>query len=89
MDAAVAAENAGETDRALQLLQRVVDEYDDESAETPRALFSIARIHEQSDEVARAADTYRQLIDSYPASSWTNLARNRIISLTVQGRIGG
>jgi len=57
MDAAVAAESGGDTDRTLELLNR--------------------------------AASYRRLIDDYPASSWTNLARNRIITLTVEGRIGG
>ncbi|MFW6313901.1 MAG: tetratricopeptide repeat protein [Spirochaetota bacterium] len=89
MDAAVAAESGGDTDRTLELLTRLIDEYGENSAETPRALFSIGRIREQRDEVSDAADSYRRLIEGYPASSWTNLARNRIITLTVEGRIGG
>jgi tetratricopeptide (TPR) repeat protein len=89
MDAAVSAENAGDVDRSLELHRRIADEYDGESAEVARALFSMGRIHEQQDRVAEAADAYRRLIDGYPASSWTNLARNRIITLTVEGRIGG
>jgi TolA-binding protein len=88
MDAAVAAENGGDPERALELHQRIVDEYEDESAEVPRALFSIGRINEQRDEIADAAEAYRRLVEDYPASSWTNLARNRIITLTVEGRIG-
>ena len=89
MEAAVAAENAGDPERALELHRRIVDDHGDENPEVPRALFSIGRILEQQDEVADAAEAYRQLVDDYPASSWTNLARNRIITLTVEGRIGG
>ncbi|MFW5716810.1 MAG: tetratricopeptide repeat protein [bacterium] len=89
MDAAIALEHAGETDRALEIHRRIADEYDGETAEAPRALFSIGRLNEQADRIAEAAEAYRQLIDGYPASSWTNLARNRIITLTVEGRIGG
>ena len=89
MDAAVAAENAGNTDRALELYRRIVDRYSGESAEVPRAVFSIGRVHEQRDEIAEAAEAYRQLIAAHPESGWTNLARNRIIALTVEGRIGG
>lgn len=89
MDAAVALENGGQSERAMELHRRIVDEYEDASAEAPRALFSIGRIHESADRIAEAAEAYRQLIDDYPASSWTNLARNRIITLTVEGRIGG
>lgn len=89
MDAAIALEHAGESDRALEIHRRIADDYDGDNAEVPRALFSIGRLNEQADRVADAADAYRQLIDDYPASSWTNLARNRIITLTVEGRIGG
>jgi tetratricopeptide (TPR) repeat protein len=89
MDAAVTAEEAGNTDRALELYRRIVDRYAGESAEVPRALFSIGRVHEQRDEIAEAAEAYRRLVAAHPESGWTNLARNRIIALTVQGRIGG
>ena len=89
MDAAVAAENAGNTERALDLYRRIVDEYTGESAEVPRALFSVGRIHEQRDEIVDAAEAYRRLIAAHPESGWTNLARSRIIALTVEGRIGG
>ncbi|MFW5776903.1 MAG: tetratricopeptide repeat protein [Spirochaetota bacterium] len=89
MDAAIALEHAGDSDRALVIHQRLADEYGDNTAEVPRALFSIGRLNEQADRVADAAEAYRRLIDDYPASSWTNLARNRIITLTVEGRIGG
>ncbi len=89
MDAAVAAENGGDPDRALELHRRIAEQFAGESAEVPRAWFSIGRILEQRDDVAEAAEAYRRLISGYPNSSWTNLARNRIISLTVEGRIGG
>jgi tetratricopeptide (TPR) repeat protein len=86
--AAVATENANEPELALDILHRLLDEYDSESGEIPRALFSIGRINEGLDNIAEAAESYNRLIDDYPASSWTNLARDRIISLSVQGRIG-
>ena len=77
-----------EPELALELLNRLVDLYDAQSAEIPRALFSIGRINEGLDQIVEAAESYNQLIDDYPGSSWTNLARDRIITLTVQGRIG-
>ena len=87
--AAVASENAGDTDRALQYFTRVVDDYGDTSHDAARALFSIGRIHETRDEIADAEHYYNQLIQDYPTSTWTDLARTRIISLTAEGRIGG
>lgn len=86
--AAVAAENNDDRELALDILNRLVEQYDAESAEIPRALFSIGRINEGLDNIADAAESYNKLIDDYPSSSWTNLARDRIITLTVQGRIG-
>jgi TolA-binding protein len=86
--AAVSHENAGNSDRALELYRDLVDSYEEDSSYTPRALFNIGRIQEQQDSIAEAAEYYNRLVDDYPTSSWTNLARNRIITLTVEGRIG-
>jgi len=86
--AAVAAENAGRPEDALAILNRLIDTYDSSNSEIPRALFSVGRINESLDNVADAALSYNRLIDEHPGSSWTNLARARIITLTVQGRIG-
>ncbi len=88
-DAAVAAENGSDVDRALELHRRIAEQFAGESPDVPRAWFSIGRILEQRGDVVEAADAYRRLVSSYPNSSWTNLARNRIISLTIEGRIGG
>jgi tetratricopeptide (TPR) repeat protein len=89
MDGAIASENAGNEEQALALYQSVVEDYGDETPEAPRAAFSVGRILESLDRIAEAADAYRAVVDDYPASSWTNMARNRIITLTVEGRIGG
>ncbi len=89
MDAATTAENDGNPERALGFYRQVVDRFGDSSPEAPRAAFAVARILEVTDQITAAADAYRAVIEDYPTSSWTNLARNRIISLTVEGRIGG
>ena len=88
MQAAIAYENDSDIDSARQVLGSIVADYGNSSAEVPRALFSLGRISEAQDEIADASDYYNQLVDDYPTSSWTNLARDRIITLTVQGRIG-
>lgn len=89
MAAAASSENGDDPARALELYQRVVTEYGETTPQAPRAAFAVGRILESQDRIAEAADAYRSLVEDYPASSWTNLARNRIISLTVEGRIGG
>jgi TolA-binding protein len=88
MQAAIAYENDTDIDSAKQVLGAIVSDYADSSAEVPRALFSLGRISEVEDAIADASDYYNRLVDDYPTSSWTNLARDRIITLTVQGRIG-
>ena len=87
--AAVAAENAGNADAALSYLSRIADDYADSSHDVAHALFSIGRIHETQDNIAEAEHYYNRLIEDYPTSTWTDLARTLIISLTAQGRIGG
>ena len=52
-------------------------------------MFAIGRLNEKLGLMASAAEAYRELVDAYPASSWTNLARTRIITLAVEGRIEG
>lgn len=88
MNAAVAFEVAGATERAVEILGSIADDHP-ESALAARALFSTGRLLETLGRVDDATVAYNRLIDDYATSSWTNLARNRIISLTVEGRIGG
>ncbi|MBU8913456.1 MAG: hypothetical protein KOO61_05485, partial [Spirochaetales bacterium] len=49
--AAVAAENNDDRELALDILNRLVEQYAAESAEIPRALFSIGRINEGLDNI--------------------------------------
>lgn len=88
MLASVSYENAEMADEAVIVLERIVDEYGESSADAPRALFSLGRISETSGDLATAAARYNEVIDRYPSSSWTNFARDRILLLTAQGRIG-
>ena len=81
-NAAAAAEQAGEPDRARELLQQLVDNHD--SVEVPRALFSLGRLAESDSQTAEALEYYNRLVDNHPGSNWTNLARNRIIALSIQ-----
>ena len=81
-NAAAAAEQAGESGRARELLQQLVDNHD--SVEVPRALFSLGRLAESDSQTADALQYYNRLVDNHPGSNWTNLARNRIIALSIQ-----
>jgi tetratricopeptide (TPR) repeat protein len=87
-NASAGLEESGDTEAAVEALETLLSRYRDENApEVPRALFSLGRIHEQQGEYQTAAEHYRDLVDSYGNSSWTSLARDRIIWLTTQGQI--
>ncbi len=88
MAAGVSHENAGATEEALESYRLVAESEDLGYGFAPRALFAVGRIEETRGDIDVATEWYQRLVDDYPTSSWTNLARNRIITLTVEGRIG-
>ncbi len=81
MDAAVDYEAMGQIDKAIENYQRVADEYKDLSPDADRSLFTIGRLYEEKGDTDAALKAYNSLIDTFPASNWTNLARSRIIYL--------
>ncbi len=81
-NAAAAAEEGGQVDRARQLLTQLVDSFD--TSEVPRALFALGRIAEQQGDPQAATEYYNRLVQNHAGSTWTNLARTRIIALSVQ-----
>ncbi len=81
MKAAVAYEQAGDDQAAMNAYLTVADNYGDESPNAPRALFSVGRLSEKSESPETAKSFYNNLLDRYPSSSWTNLAKARIIYL--------
>ena len=84
-NAAVAAEAGADPDGSERILTRIVDQYGTDSIESPRALFNLGRLAEEAGRYDDAGARYNRLIEEYAGSSWTNLARNRIIFLTVNG----
>lgn len=83
-NAAVAQEQLGNADEARSLYAEVVDVYADSSAQVPRALFALGRLSEASESWEEAASYYNRILDEYGQSSWTTLARNRIIFLQTE-----
>jgi len=82
---ASALENEGKADEAIALLTRISNNYRAVSPLLPEALFNLARLKEQSGKEEEAVTVYEDLAESYPSSSWTNLAKTRIISLKASG----
>jgi TolA-binding protein len=85
-NAGVCAEEKGDAEAAQALYMRVADGYTDSGA-VPRALFNAGRLDEQKGAWDEARAKYERLESDYAASSWTKLAKNRIISLKVEGKL--
>lgn len=83
-NAAVAQEQLGNAEDARSRYEEIVDEYADSSAQVPRALFALGRLSEASEAYEEAAGYYNRILDEYGESSWTTLARNRIIFLQTE-----
>lgn len=80
-NAGVASEQLGDTAKALEYYQSVYDKYGSEAPEAPKALFSVARLHEANNSIALAKAVFQQLADEYPSSEYAKLAQSRLVVL--------
>ena len=80
-NAAVAAEEQGNTDTAIDYYTRVL-EYGDSFPSAARAQFSVGRLEESRSNNDAAIEAYRNLMRRWPADPvWPNLAQSRILVL--------
>jgi tetratricopeptide (TPR) repeat protein len=80
-NAAAAAEEQGNTERAIDLYTSCLARAD-LFPSAPRAQFSIGRLRESQSNRDAALEAYRTLVSKWPGEPiWTNLAQNRIIAL--------
>lgn len=86
MNAAAAYEENGNIDKAVETLTAILTTESD-FPEMSRVIFSLGRLNEEKQNFAKAAEYYNKLIEDYAASSWTKLARDRIILLKVQNKV--
>ena len=80
-NAATAAEERGDTDKALSLYNRCVAEFGKSFPLAPRVYLAIGRIHEEKNDPAAASDAYKKIVELWPFDNWTKLANSRILSL--------
>ena len=80
-NAGVTSEQLGDRQKALEYYQSVYDEYGNEAAESARALFSVARLHESAGNTDLAQAVLQQLADEFPASEYAKLAQSRLVIL--------
>jgi len=81
-NAAVAAEEQGNLDKAIELLQKTL-EFGNDFPAAAKAQFSIGRLEEFRNNNEAAIESYRTLVNTWPSDPiWTNLAQSRIIVLS-------
>ncbi len=81
-NAAVCAEEMGESDNAVEYLEKAVS-LENFSLKT-RALFNVARIQENLGQTEKAIAAYERLTGDYAEDEWTNLAKSRLIELSLK-----
>ncbi|MCD6397831.1 MAG: tetratricopeptide repeat protein [Spirochaetaceae bacterium] len=81
VNAGTALEDQNKTDDAIEVYKMVIDKYSKTSPETANIYFSIGRLFEENGDFKAAKEEYNTLLDNFPDSNWTNLARSRIIFL--------
>lgn len=80
-NAGACAEELGDDAKAMEYYQRIWDDYGNQAAESPKALFGIARLNEKAGNMELASATFQQLADEFPASEYGKLAQNRLLLL--------
>lgn len=81
-NAAASAEELGDLKGAIAFDTRILD-VKGLAPEIPMALFSIGRLYDEQGDAKNAEIYYNKLINQYPDSGWTKLARDRIIALSL------
>ena len=81
INAASAYEESSKLDDAIETYKLVLEKYMAVSPEIPNIYFSLGRLYEETKDKISALAEYNNLVDAFPDSNWTNLARSRIIYL--------
>ncbi len=84
VNAAVAEENLGNVDKALENYNKVWNDFGKDCPVAPKALFNVARIYEAKGDKELAKATYSQLVDAYlstTGSEYARIAQARLITL--------
>jgi tetratricopeptide (TPR) repeat protein len=80
-NAAGAAEEKGDADKAIVLYNRCIVEFGNSFPLAPRAYLALGRLHEEKNDRASAAEAYKKIVELWPYDNWTKLANSRILFL--------
>ncbi len=78
---AVTSEHLNDTTGALEYYQRVYDLSNGDAAQSAKALFNVARLHETNNDIELAKAVFQQLKDEYPNSEYGKLASSKLVLL--------
>lgn len=76
----VCAEQLGDDVKAIEYCQQLIDTYGNEAAESPKTMFTLARIYEKQGNSDLAKSQFQQLADQFPSSEYAKLANNSLLN---------
>jgi tetratricopeptide (TPR) repeat protein len=83
--AAVAAEEQGKADVAMEHYNKVIAQYKEDTPNLAHAYFSVARLSEAKSDWKAALENYGKLLSGFADSDWAKLAKDRVVYLKAQG----
>ncbi len=81
----ICSEELGDLDNAVAYLKKAAES--EGFAVVPRVLFNIGRIEETRGNIDKAVESYKKLVTDYPSDQWASLAKSRIITLDIDGKV--
>lgn len=81
----ICSEELGDLDNAVAYLKTAAES--EGFAVVPRVLFNIGRIEETRGNFDKAVESYKKLVTDYPSDQWASLAKSRIITLDLDGKV--
>ncbi|MDP2816623.1 MAG: hypothetical protein Q8O19_08100 [Rectinemataceae bacterium] len=83
--AAVAAEEQGKADLALEHYTSIITQYKEDTPNLSHAYFSIGRLSEAKSDWKAALENYNKVLSDFSNTDWALLAKDRVIYLKAQG----
>jgi tetratricopeptide (TPR) repeat protein len=81
-NAAVAAEERGDGEKAIELYAKCADGYKETFPMASRAYFAIGRLSEAKKDFDAAKKAYKTIVDTWPSDGWSKLANSRMIAIS-------
>ena len=84
-NAAAGYEELSDLPNAIALYEKALA--DENCMFVPHVLFTLGRVNEEAGNYSVAVEKYNKLTSEYPSDDWANLAKSRLIQLSIDGKI--